>query len=128
MVVVSIIVDKSPVIYERDKRRFMRGFIIAYFDIRPLLNENKTFKDLLGDIIRSMKFIGEDLLEEDAQKIIRYLHDAQAYIMELDDKMIFVIENGEEFLSFFEQILRSRLKQEYNSLVKYKYQETNIND
>jgi len=128
LVVVSIIVDKSPVIYERDKRRFMRGFIIAYFDIRPLLNENKTFKDLLGDIIRSMKFIGEDLLEEDAQKIIRYLHDAQAYIMELDDKMIFVIENGEEFLSFFEQILRSRLKQEYNSLVKYKYQETNIND
>ncbi len=118
MVTVSVIVDKKAQRYRGISNALMRGFTIIYFDIRPLINEETSIRDLLQRIILTAKFVGEDLPEEYALNIITYLRNNCNSFLELEEKLIFVMNDGKSFLEFFENELSRALSNEYLELLK----------
>ena len=118
MVTVSVITDKVPSAYKGFGDTLMRGFFIIYFDIRPLLKKKSTFSEILTEVIQTMEFVGEDIPDDEARKVLEYLYNNNCFIGELEDKLLFVVEEGEKFLAFFEKILVKALKREVSDLIR----------
>lgn len=118
MLTISIIVDKSAQKYRGISETSMRGFMIIYFDIRPLISANTSLSEILYEAILTAKFIGEDLPENYAKLILNYLRKNNNFYLEIEDKIIFVTEEGSRFLNFFEKVLKEALNREYLSLLK----------
>ncbi len=120
-IIVSVIVDKESRKYKGFGSTQMRGFIIVYSDIRNFLRSNLSIREVLLNVIQSANFVGEDLPEADALKILDYLDKNNVEIFDIGDKLIYIVSNGNAFLEFFEKILRKTLIREYTNLRLRRY-------
>jgi len=119
LVTISVITEKKSSLYRGFGKTFMRGFIIVYFDIRPLISQSPDFSTLLFNIIQSSNFVGEDLPAADGAKVLNFLEENCAEIIDVyENKVIYIMEDSSLFLEFFEKILSSRLKKEVSDLLK----------
>jgi len=118
MVTISVIVDKKAQKYKGISETLMRGFTIVYFDVSYLINETTSVRDIFYNIILTANFVGEDLPEKYATEIVTYLRNNCNSFFDIEDKLIFVIEDGETFLEYFENILVNALRHEYLELLK----------
>ncbi|MHA1617067.1 MAG: hypothetical protein ACTSX9_07170 [Candidatus Njordarchaeales archaeon] len=119
MIKISVLVDKRPKQYKGFGETLMRGFFIAYFDIRDSLEGTISFDDfIMSSILMNGKFVGEDIPDEAAEDVINYLEEHADYKRELRDHLLYVLEDGHAFLDFFEEKLKGVLKEEYYKLLK----------